>query len=594
MKTAFTFIFSIFLIGITIGQRGSLIGSVTDESGEAIVLANVVLTQEGDLVLKSLTELNGTYKFIDIKPGKYELTVQYTGYVIKTINDIKIEIDKTSTLDVVLSEGVSPDEVIVTDIHPRKTTKKTVTTYKEESFPSKPINGIATSPSRAKSSPDSYTAYATSSTYAERESLPSSGQMTAGEWNDLHNWKDWMELLENEDYSIMTERFEIFPLERYSVLVVNEDNNVIPNVPAQLISKNGDILWETITDNAGKAELWLNAFNKGEEAKHILIDGKKISDIRTIDKGSNTVTLRQDCYSPEKMDIVFTVDATSSMSDEINYLKSELLDVISRIKETNEDISYQTGSVFYRDMNDTYLTRVSPLSEDEDDINEFVKDQDASGGGDHPEAVEEALEKTLALDWRKDALKIVFLILDAPPHEDDATMEKIKTQIRTAAEKGIKLIPITASGIGRETEFLMKFMAMMTNGTYVFITDDSGIGNAHLDPVVKDYEVEKLNDCIVRLITQYGKSYSCDADIRSTSDVDIKIYPNPSTQFINVSTNVIPDKIKVLSANGMMVKSIKPSDKNTRIEMDDLVNGVYTVAIYIDDKVESRQVILLK
>jgi hypothetical protein len=44
----------------------------------------------------------------------------------------------------------------------------------------------------------------------------------------------------------------------------------------------------------------------------------------------------------------------------------------------------------------------------------------------------------------------------------------------------------------------------------------------------------------------------------------------------------------------MLVKSIKPTNKSTRIELEDLVNGVYTAVIYLEDRVLSRQIILLK
>jgi hypothetical protein len=44
---------------------------------------------------------------------------------------------------------------------------------------------------------------------------------------------------------------------------------------------------------------------------------------------------------------------------------------------------------------------------------------------------------------------------------------------------------------------------MSTNGTYVFITNDSGIGNDHLQATVGDYEVEFLNDLMVRLVKKY-------------------------------------------------------------------------------------------
>ena len=49
----------------------------------------------------------------------------------------------------------------------------------------------------------------------------------------------------------------------------------------------------------------------------------------------------------------------------------------------------------------------------------------------------------------------------------------------------------------------MRFLAMSTNGTYVFITDHSGIGNAHLTPTIGNYKVEFLNDLMVRLMQKY-------------------------------------------------------------------------------------------
>lgn len=51
----------------------------------------------------------------------------------------------------------------------------------------------------------------------------------------------------------------------------------------------------------------------------------------------------------------------------------------------------------------------------------------------------------------------------------------------------------------------MRFLAISTNGTYVFVTDDSGVGNPHLKPSVGQYEVEFLNDLMVRLINEYSE-----------------------------------------------------------------------------------------
>ena len=46
------------------------------------------------------------------------------------------------------------------------------------------------------------------------------------------------------------------------------------------------------------------------------------------------------------------------------------------------------------------------------------------------------------------------------------------------------------------------FLDVTTAGTYVFLTDDSGIGGPHLDATVGDYEVEYLNELMIRLINE--------------------------------------------------------------------------------------------
>ena len=71
------------------------------------------------------------------------------------------------------------------------------------------------------------------------------------------------------------------------------------------------------------------------------------------------------------------------------------------------------------------------------------------------------------------------------------------------AEKGIRLIPLASSGVNTETEFLLRSWAVMTGGTYTFLTNHSGIGGDHLEPTIGEYEVEKLNDLLVRVIAEY-------------------------------------------------------------------------------------------
>ena len=71
------------------------------------------------------------------------------------------------------------------------------------------------------------------------------------------------------------------------------------------------------------------------------------------------------------------------------------------------------------------------------------------------------------------------------------------------AKNGIKLIPVAASGIDKDTESLLRFLDIVTGGTYVFLTDDSGIGYPHTEASVGDHEVEKIADLMLRLIKKY-------------------------------------------------------------------------------------------
>ena len=63
--------------------------------------------------------------------------------------------------------------------------------------------------------------------------------------------------------------------------------------------------------------------------------------------------------------------------------------------------------------------------------------------------------------------------------------------------------PVAASGVDKDTEFMLRFFDLATGGTYVFLTNDSGIGNDHIEASVGDHEVEPLADLMVKLIRKY-------------------------------------------------------------------------------------------
>lgn len=335
------------------------------------------------------------------------------------------------------------------------------------------------------------------------------GQITAGEWSDLANWNFWNNLPQKEEFAKMHEYWSYNLKTRISVQLKDKSSNKLINIPIQLLNSSDKVLWESMSDNDGKAELWASlTSNKTVEAKglKLRIGSEVFENVIPFSEGVNQLTLNiSEPSQPKKIDVAFMVDATGSMGDEMEYLKVELVDIINQVKGKNASAIINTGAVFYRDEGDDYVTRKSDFSTDLKRTVDFIKNQRADGGGDYPEAVHTALNVTLKdLQWSSNATsRIAFLVLDAPPHYEPQIVSDIHKSVVLASLKGIKLIPVTASGIDKNTEFLMRYMAIATNGTYVFITNHSGIGNNHIEPSIGEYEIEYLNQLIVRLINKY-------------------------------------------------------------------------------------------
>jgi len=331
------------------------------------------------------------------------------------------------------------------------------------------------------------------------------GVLTAGEWNDLNNWNFWNNLLGNQNYYDDVNKWNLKEIKRYSFVVEDKNESFVANAEISLLSNQVEV-WKTKTDNKGRATLWsdlelneLNARVEFEETEETVIDVIEYAE------GINKVYLNKTIVNKKIIDIYFAVDATGSMGDEINYLKAELNNVIKRLKQNNPLLEMRFGSVFYRDEGDEYVTRPFGFTADEASLISFISNQYADGGGDFPEAVHSALDIAITQSsWNDNAsTRIMFLLLDAPPHYTQEVISNLEFNLIKAAEKGIKIIPITASGIDKATEYLMRSFAILTNGTYVFITNDSGVGNDHLEPTIGEFEVEKLNDLMVRLVGEY-------------------------------------------------------------------------------------------
>jgi len=361
------------------------------------------------------------------------------------------------------------------------------------------------------------------------------GQLTAGEWNDLAHWDFFLNMLTQTNPTIeqlgcgggacptwgaAEAVWGLFPTGRVPVSVLSGGKPAV-NVPVELRDGQGKILWKTFTDKQGSAQLFIGMLSGPDSAT---------LDFATVHAGGapgitksvadrSQLTLPGSALAPvvltlpaaappaPALDLMLMVDTTGSMGDELQYIKSELQDVVTRVKARLPAGAVVRLSVnFYKDLKDEYVVRAYPFTTDVDATVDAIGRESAGGGDDTPEAVDHALQVAVdEHDWDAAATaRLLILVLDAPPHQDPPTLARVQAAVVGAAAKGIQIIPVGASGIDKDTELLLRFFAIATDGTYAFLTDDSGIGNDHLDPspTIGAFDVELLNDLLVRVITE--------------------------------------------------------------------------------------------
>jgi len=200
------------------------------------------------------------------------------------------------------------------------------------------------------------------------------------------------------------------------------------------------------------------------------------------------------------LDVSLVIDTTGSMGDEIAYLQTEF-DALAATIESLYPASQQRWSlVVYRDTTDDYVVRWFNFRDNTAEFRDKLGAQSASGGGDYPEAADLALDVAYRLAWRTDphTARLMFWVADAPHHAEKAGA--LTTAIRGARDAGIHIYPVASSGIDEMTEHSMRSAAQLTNGRYLFLTDDSGVGGEHKEPTIPCYYVTKLDDAILRMV----------------------------------------------------------------------------------------------
>ena len=348
----------------------------------------------------------------------------------------------------------------------------------------------------------------------ERDSAPprravSAPAMKAGRYDDNKQYNRFVDFLSEN------ERLVVYPVdvsERLLVHVLDKDGKSLHNCGVDVTAQDGKVLATSTTYADGATQFFPAAYGPKDAKDYVVAarcgkdtrkgqlarNGRRITEVRF--ENARSVPARV------PVDVAIVLDTTGSMQGQIDRLKTTLQAIHFQLTSLSTKPDIRFGLVAYRDRGDDYITKVWGFTDKVDDFQKVVDGLAADGGGDTPEDMQAALDAAMhQLEWRKDAVRVGFVISDAIPHTNYGQAYSYREAMREGLARGIKWVTVGAGGLGRDGEVIYRQIAQFTMGEYVFITEgaqgdaEGGAGEAS-HHVGTNYLVENLDQAIVRIV----------------------------------------------------------------------------------------------
>lgn len=335
--------------------------------------------------------------------------------------------------------------------------------------------------------------------------LDQNSRLTAGEVDDNAQWDDY--LLYLRDYSgAYVERVNVS--ERYQIWV--QDNQGQPVVGREVrILANGEMVAILRTHSDGRVYFFPRAYPTQADEYQVDVMGQSFTIPANGSQREWFVTIENNENSEDSvnLDILFLIDATGSMSDEINQLKENIRAISAQIDALPSQPDVRFGMVTYRDRDDAYLTQVTDFTPNVEEFAANLAQVYADGGGDYPEDLNQALSEAIHQpEWRvSETVSLIFLVADAPPHLDYGQQNHYAAEMFQAAQRGIKIYPIASSGLDSQGEYIFRQLAQVTGGRFIFLTYGSegpGSTGTETEFEVSDYTVSSLDALVVKIVEE--------------------------------------------------------------------------------------------
>ncbi len=308
---------------------------------------------------------------------------------------------------------------------------------------------------------------------------PEKSGLKAGYADDNKQFNYFVKFLEKYKYTVkpdpMNIKSKLKIRERIILKIKDKNNRSIPNAKVKIYG-DGDLL-ETGKAYADGSFLFYPAMYDDDidkyKAQITYNQSKKTINFKRQGKRKLTVKMKLSRVVKKRipLDILFVMDTTGSMGEEISRLKATIEIMNLNLASLKSRPKLRFGMVLYKDKDEEYETQVIPLTASLGKFKEALDEVEASGGGDGPEDLQGALRDTIKkVKWNKDGLRLVFMITDASAHLDYGQKYTYAKAAIDAKKMGIKLFSIGTGGLNTMGEYVLRQLSHYTYAKYIFLT----------------------------------------------------------------------------------------------------------------------------
>ncbi|MBE6764968.1 MAG: VWA domain-containing protein [Ruminococcaceae bacterium] len=205
----------------------------------------------------------------------------------------------------------------------------------------------------------------------------------------------------------------------------------------------------------------------------------------TIDAGDLIDEYSDAAAKLKKIDVVFIVDTTSSMGDDVEQLNKDLAVYIAALKQKCTD-DYKIALIDYRDfaMN-TFDSDDYPYKVQLDFSNKTSKIYNAFGnlhlgyGGDWEETAFSAIiDGCSELSWRKDAVRVAIIVTDAPAQDPEYATGYTSSDVKSYLKKNNIALFVIDSANDSDVKSCFSTICKSSGGFYQGISKTAEITDA--------------------------------------------------------------------------------------------------------------------